>query len=68
MDIPSEALAATNPRRISRTGPWASLNEERSEVLECVREAMAANDYGTGRAAACTYLLNHLFETTRSVQ
>jgi hypothetical protein len=66
MKIPSEALAAADPHR-PQIEPWASLHEERRDLLECVREAMAANSAGAGRAAACAYLLNHLFDTSPSV-
>jgi hypothetical protein len=69
MSIPTEAFAAAAAERDDpETGPWASLNEERREIFEIVRGALAAEGANAERAAACSYLLHHLFETPSTIQ
>jgi hypothetical protein len=51
-----EAYFGTGPSHLG----WASLEEERLEVLESVREALAEPDLDAGRLAACAGLLRGL--------
>ena len=44
---------------------WASFEEERQEVLESVRKALAEPDVGAGRLAACAGLLRALMGPPR---
>jgi hypothetical protein len=59
MDL--EAYFGAGPNHLG----WASFEEERQEVLESVRKALAEPDVGAGRLAACAGLLRGLMGPPR---
>ena len=56
------------PTAITRSGsPFATLDEERREILESVMGALSSADPDPDEMAACSYLLKHLSATAGSL-